>query len=257
MKRFILSLFLLLVFAPQCHAQSSSRLDQIIERGVLRVGTSGDYKPFTSRDGITGEMQGLDIDMARSLGAALGVKVEFVQTSWPTLMADFAADKFDIGMGGISVSLERQKKAFFSMPYLHEGKTPIARCEHKGRFQTLSDIDKAGVKVITPPGGTNEKFDRANLKNAEIVAFADNTKIFDEVIAGRADVMITDASETRFQQKQHAGVLCAIHPDAPFNFSEKAYLLPRDGVLKNFTDQWLRQMTESGELKVLLAKWWE
>lgn len=236
-------------------AAEPSRLDQILDRGILRIGTTGDDKPFTYRDPASSEYSGLDIDLAQDLGKALGVKVEFVPTSWPTLMADFEADRFDIGMGGISVSLERQKKALFSSSYLREGKTPIAKCENKEKFQTVADIGKPGVKVITPSGGTNEKFDRANLKQAEIIVFRNNTKIFDEIIAGRADVMITDASETRFQQKQHPGVLCAIHPDKPFNFSEKAYLLPRDGALKFFVDQWLRQLSESGELKTSMDKW--
>ena len=125
----------------------------------------------------SGEFSGLDIDLAKNLGAALGVKIEFVKTSWPDLMKDFETDKFDIGMGGISVSLERQKKAFFSTPYLRDGKSPIARCAEKEKYDTLEKIDKPSVRVIVNPGGTNEKFDRAQLKNAQIIVFADNAKI--------------------------------------------------------------------------------
>ncbi|MBV9588132.1 MAG: transporter substrate-binding domain-containing protein, partial [Hyphomicrobiales bacterium] len=150
-----------------------------------------------------------------------------------------------------------QKKGLFSIPYMHEGKTPIARCADKDKFATLADIDKAGVKVITNPGGTNEKFDRANLKAAEIVVFPDNTKIFDELAAGKADLMITDASETRFQQKLHPGVLCSIHPDQPFDFAEKAYWVQRDPALKAFVDQWLHQSMEGGAYEVIYAKWFE
>ena len=88
------------------------------------------------------------------------------------------------------------------------------------------------MTVIVNPGGTNEKFDRANLKMARIEVWSDNLSIFDHLEKGDADVMITDATETLYQQKLHAGVLCAIHPDAPFDFSEKAYLMPRDEALK-------------------------
>ena len=66
--------------------------------------------------------------MAEALGKALGVKVEFVQTAWPQLMKDFEADNFDIAMGGVSITLDRQKKGMFSTPIMREGKTPIARC---------------------------------------------------------------------------------------------------------------------------------
>jgi len=232
-----------------------SRLDAILAAGVLKVGSTGDYKPFTFKDPATGAFSGFDIDQAQALATALGVKVEIVPTSWPTLMKDFEAGAFDVAMGGVSVTFDRQKKGLFSIPYMHEGKTPIARCGDAGKFSTIADIDKAGVKVITNPGGTNEKFDRANFRTAEIIVFPDNIKIFDEVAAGKADLMITDASETRYQQKLHAGVLCAIHPDQPFDFAEKAYWVQRDGTLKAFVDQWLHTSIENGTYGATYAKW--
>lgn len=81
--------------------------------------------------------------------------------------------------------------------------------------------------------------------------------IFDEIASGKADVMVTDASETRFQQKLHPGVPCAIHPDAPFNFAEKAYWMQRDVALKDFVNQWLHIASETGEIKAIYAKWFE
>ena len=153
-------------------------------------------------------------------------------TAWPMLAHDLQSDAFDIAMGGVSVTLDRQKIGFFSTPYLSDGKTPIARCDEQSKYQTLADIDRPGVRVIVNPGGTNERFDRAHLRQAAIVVQPDNTKIFDALAAGAADVMITDASETRLQEKLHPGALCAIHPDQPFDFSEKAYWMPPDPALK-------------------------
>jgi hypothetical protein len=54
-----------------------------------------------------------------------------------------------------------------------------------------------------------------------------NTRIFDKLVAGLADLMVTDATETRLQHKLHPE-LCSVHPDQPFDFGEKAYLLTRD-----------------------------
>ena len=224
---------------------AQSRLDDIVAKGTIRVGLTGDYRPFSLLDKTTGQYAGLDVDMANNLAESLGVKLEIVPTAWSTLLADLNGGKFDIGMGGISVNLARQKTAFFSIPVLRVGKTPIARCADKARFQTLAQIDKPGVRVIVNPGGTNEKFDRANLKQAQIVVFPDNTKIFEELVAKRADVMITDSVETKLQQKLHPE-LCAIHPDQPFDYGELAYLLPRDIVLKQYVDQWLHLAMENG-----------
>jgi cyclohexadienyl dehydratase len=235
--------------------QAPSRLDAILAAGVLKVGSTGDYKPFTFKDPATGTFSGFDIDQAQSLATALGVKLEVVPTAWPNLMKDFEAGAFDVAMGGVSVTFDRQKKGYFSTPYMHEGKTPIARCADKGKFATIADIDKSGIKIITNPGGTNERFDREHFKTAEIVVFPDNTKIFDELAAGKADLMITDASETLYQQKMHAGVLCSIHPDKPFDFAEKAYWVQRDPALKAFVDQWLHQTMENGAYAATYAKW--
>ncbi len=109
----------------------------------------------------------------------------------------------------------------------------------QGKYQTIADIDRPGTRVIVNPGGTNERFARANIKNAEIRIYADNVTIFDEIAKGNADLMMTDSSETRYQQKLHPGVLCAVHPDKPFDFAEKAYWLQRDAALKAFVDHWL------------------
>jgi len=235
-------------------AQTASRLDDIIAAGRLRVATTGDYRPFTWLDPASGRFSGLDIELAENLAQALGAHVVFVHTSWPTLMRDFEAQTFDIAMGGISVTLERQRKAWFSAPYLRDGKTPIARCENREKFATLDQIDRAGVRVIVNPGGTNERFARNHFGAADVRIHGDNTTIFDEIASGRADVMVTDASEARYQQMLRPE-LCALHPDHPFDFAEKAYLLPRDPALKAFVDQWLHIAMESGAFSAIAERW--
>jgi cyclohexadienyl dehydratase len=257
MFRVVIGLVAGLLLATSALAQQASRLDEIVKRGTLRVGMTGDYRPFTSLDKTTSTFSGFDVDMAEALGKALGVKVEYVQTAWPQLMKDFEADNFDIAMGGVSITLDRQKKGFFSVPIMREGKTPIARCADQGKYETLADIDKSGTRVIVNPGGTNERFARAHVKNAEIKIYNDNVTIFDEIAKGNADLMMTDSSETQYQQKLHAGVLCAVHPDKPFDFAEKAYWLKPDPALKAFVDQWLHMSMEDGSFKKIYAAWFE
>lgn len=235
-------------------AGQTSRLDEILTRGILRVGTTGDYKPFSYRTNSASPFIGADIELAGELARTLGVRLELVATSWPALMKDLGDDRFDIVMSGVSISLERQKKALYSIPYLRDGKTPITLCENQARFQTLAQIDRPGVRLIVNPGGTNERFARANIKHAGISVYPDNVGIFDQIVAGSADLMITDAIETRLQQKL-LPKLCAVHPDQPFDFSEKAYLLPRDLLWKDFVDQWLHQSIASGTLARLIDKW--
>ena len=245
-----------LALAQDALAQDEvSRLDAVLEAGVVRVCTTGDYKPFTFLNPETDAFEGIDIDMARDLAEDLGVEVAFVQTSWPTLMEDFTSDICDVAMGGISVNLERQKEAFFSEPYLVDGKTPITRCENVERFQTVEQIDEPGVRVIVNPGGTNQRFADANFEEAEVTVYDDNVTIFEQIVAGEADVMVTDAIETVLQANLNPE-LCAVHPDEPFTYSEKGYLLPRGTrVWKAWVDQWLHLTRASGEFDDYYDAW--
>ena len=228
-------------------------LDDIAARGVLRVGSTGDYKPFSYRP-AGGEFIGMDVELAGELARALGVRLQLVPTSWPTLMADLGADKFDLALSGVSVTAERQKQALFSVPYLHDGKTPITRCENVARFQTLAQIDRPEVRLIVNPGGTNERFARAHAPHAQLTVYPDNVTIFGQLVDGAADLMITDAIETRLQQRLHPQ-LCAVHPEAPFDSVDKAILLPRDPALKSYVDHWLQPRLDGGGMQARLDRW--
>ena len=243
-------------FAPpvDAAAEQPSLLDAVVARKQLRIGLPGDYKPFGLRDAATGTFSGIDVDLTTGLAKALGAEPVYVKTSWSTLLADFGAGKFDMVAGGVSITLDRQRAGFFSIPTDLDGKAAIARCADVDRLGSLAAIDRPDVRVVVNPGGTNERFDRANLKQAPIRLFPDNTAIFREVAEGRADVMITDGVETRLQQKLNPG-LCAIHPDKPFDRAEKGWLLPRDLAFKLFVDQYIHIQQLNGSYAAIVAKW--
>jgi cyclohexadienyl dehydratase len=135
------------------------------------------------------------------------------------------------------------------------GKAPITKCENVGKFATVADIDKPGVTVIENPGGSNERFARANFTHAKIVIFNDNTTIFDEILKGNADLMISESVETKVQAKLRPG-LCAVNPDKPLQYGEMAYLLPRgDVAFKAWVDQWLHLARATGDYDRTLANW--
>lgn len=158
-------------------------------------------------------------------------------------------------MGGVSITRDRQKKGSVTVPGMREGKTPNVRCGDEEKYQTAVDIDRVGVWMVVNPGGTNEKFDRADVHTAGIRVHPDNVTIFDEVPGGAAGVMIADGPETLRQQKLHPGVLCAVHPDKSFDFAEKAYRLQRDVAFVAFVDQWLHISDETGATVKIRAIW--
>lgn len=234
-------------------APSGSRLDDIMKSGRLRVCTPGDYKPFSYLR-PDGGYEGLDIDLVQSAAKALGAEVVMVRAPWPSLMKDFL-EKCDLAVGGISVTTDRQKTASFTTAYMVNGKAPITKCENVAKFQTIADIDKPNVTVIENPGGSNERFARANFKQAKIVIFPDNVTIFDEILKGNAEVMISESVETIVQHKLRPG-LCAVNPDKPLQYGETAWLLPRgDGAMKEWMDTWLHLAKASGDYDRLTEPW--
>ena len=234
-------------------APAPSRLDEVLARHTLRVCTTGDYKPYSFLK-PDGQFEGIDIDLAGSLAKSLGVKAEYVKTSWSNLMNDFVA-KCDVAVGGVSTTLDRQKRAFFTEPYMVDGKTPIVRCDDVDKYQTVAQIDQPNVRTIVNPGGTNERFAKQYFTHAQLIEYPDNVTIFKQILDGHADVMVTDASETLLQQKLNPG-LCSVHPDKPFQFGEKAYLVPRgDVTFQQYVDQWLHLARSTGEFQAVVDKW--
>jgi cyclohexadienyl dehydratase len=254
-RTIVVALVACAIASPAALAQAlpASRLDDIVKAGKLRVCTPGDYKPF-SYARPEGGYEGLDIDLVQAAAKALGVEVEMVKTAWPSLMKDFQ-EKCDVAVGGISVTTDRQKSAFFTTAYMVNGKAPITKCENVAKFQTIADIDKPGVTVIENPGGSNERFARASFKQAKIVIFPDNVTIFDEILKGNADVMISESVETIVQQKLRPG-LCAVNPDKPLQYGEMAWLLPRgDTAVKGWMDTWFHLAKASGDYDRIAGRW--
>ena len=129
-------------------------VDRITERGTLLVGTTGDYRPLSYREADDNYL-GFGIEMAGKIAERLGVSIEFVQTSWPTLTADVLAEPqtFDLAIGGITITDARRETMLISDGYLCNGKTILCRADEADRFQSLADIDRPEVRVMVNPGG--------------------------------------------------------------------------------------------------------
>jgi len=230
----------------------SPTLAHIRAAGVLRVGTTGDYTPFSLLR-ADGSYEGADIDMAHDLAARIGVRLEFVATVWAPLLDDFLDDRFDIAMGGVTVTPARAEKAFFSVPTFVDGKRPLCRREDRDRFTSVAGIDQPGVRVIANPGSANEAFARVNFPRAQVTIHHDNASVFMEIVAGRADVMVTDGLEADHQAHLHPE-LCAVPVAAPFTRLEKAYMFARDQTLKEYIDGWLEAAFASGQWQRALER---
>ena len=205
---------------------NKSTLDAIRERGILRVGTAGDYQPMSYLDPETNTYVGFDAALAEDLAASLGVEIEYVATSWPTLMEDTLNGKFDLAICGITVTEARKEQALMSNGYLENGKTVLCRAEDAEKYTSLEAINRPEVRVMENPGGLNEKFARENLPDATLIIHNVNQEIPGLIAVGEADVMITEVMEAGYYMGQDSRLAAPLIHE-PFTHGQWGALMPK------------------------------
>ncbi len=232
------------------------KVAEIVQRGTLLVGTTGDYRPlsFCEPDGT---YWGFGIEVANEIAKSLGVGVQFVKTSWPTLTADVQTEPqmFDFAIGGITITDTRKETMLMSEGYLANGKTILCRASERDRYTSLADIDKPEVRVMVNPGGLNEKFANDNLTHATIIVHPKNEEIPTLIAEGEADVMITEITEAPYYVQTDSR-LAAPLLNAPFTHGEIGVLMQKGQEdLLRMVNNTIRKMKQDGNLRRLHEKY--
>ena len=226
---FLLASYLLIIVltVTGCRDPRTERdaLQTVRARGVLRVGTTGDYCPMSYLNPETHTYEGFDTALADDLAASLGVGIEYIPTTWPTLMQDTLTEKFDLALCGITITPDRQRQALMSEGYLDNGKTLLCRTEDAEKYTSLAAVNRPEVRVMENPGGLNEKFARANLPEAALTIHPVNEEIPALIASGKADVMITEIMEAAYYVGKDPR-LAAPLLDRPFTHGQLGALLP-------------------------------
>ena len=241
-----------------CTSKDSTEttLERIEQRGTLLVGTTGDYRPLSYRE-ADGSYWGFGIEVAERIASRIGVSLTFVPTSWPTLTADVLAEpqRFDLAIGGITITAARQETMLMSDGYLANGKTILCRTADTSRFRSLADIDRPEVRVMVNPGGLNEQFARDSLPHATVIVYQQNEEIPNQVAEGNADVMITEITETPWYVQNDARLAAPLLA-RPFTHGEIGVLMCRgqDDLLA-LVNSVIAQMKADGSLRQLHEKY--
>ena len=261
---YIISALLLIgtvaTFIPGCNSDNEIEQQPTIERikqnGVLLAGTTGDYHPLTFLE-ADGSYTGFGIEMAGAIAKELGVNIRFVPTSWPSLTADVLEEpqKFDLAIGGITITDKRLETMLMSEGYLANGKTILCRCADADKFKSLEDIDKPEVKVMVNPGGTNEMLAKEKLTHATIIVQESNLEIPRLIAEGVADIMITEITEAPYYTSIDDR-LAAPLIDKPFTKGFIGVLMRKgqDDLLKAVNNT-IERMKADGSLKKLHEKY--
>ncbi|HLS16501.1 MAG TPA: transporter substrate-binding domain-containing protein [Paenalcaligenes sp.] len=214
-------------FGVATAAHAGPRLDQIMDEQVIRVGTPGDYRPFAIKND-DGEYEGHDIDVIEAMADGLNLSIEYVPTSWPDLLDDLQADKFDVAVGGITRTAARLGQVDMLPGYAPFGKVALARKSEADKYKSLEDLNQPSVHVIKNPGGTNEQFVLDNLTEAEVSTHEHNAEIPGLIAEGKGDIMITETFEALHYANEDDR-LAALFVDDPLTpQDELGFLLPTD-----------------------------
>ena len=232
------------------------KVAEAVGRGTLLVGTTGDYRPLSFCE-ADGTYWGFGIEVASEIARQLGVKPQFVKTSWPTLTADVLAvpQNFDLAIGGITITDTRRQTMLMSEGYLANGKTILCRASESDNYKCLADIDKPEVRVMVNPGGLNERFANENLTHATIMVHPKNEEIPSLIAKGEADVMITEITEAPYYVQTDSR-LAAPLLNEPFTHGEIGVLMQKGQEdLLQMVNNKIRQMKADGTLRRLHEKY--
>jgi len=254
MKRLVkLAAAALIGFGLTTAANAQSALNEILDSGVLKVGTTGDWNPMSVRDPATNSYKGFDIDVLSELARDLGVEVEFVPTDWKTLVNGVVAGKYHI-TGSASISTSRMKVAGFSESYLSAEIFPFTMTENADRFDGYDCINQPDVRVATTLGTSFQKMVTEWFPNADIKLVEGPARGYQEVIAGRADVFITSNIEGATLAEKFP--ITRVKNAGPRSPTVIAMLLPQDDqVWINYVNNWVKIKMAKGFFETTKAKW--
>ena len=166
---FLLPLFLLPLFAAftvGCSTPAPAAkdlnpatpvLNRIHQSGILRVGMSGDQPPFNAKT-RSGQIVGIEPDLANALATGLGVRAEFVEMPFGELLGALETGRIDIVLSQMTITLERNRRVAFTTPYFVTGKAILTRSEVLAAAQNSEDLDITGLRLSALAGSTSEAF---------------------------------------------------------------------------------------------------
>jgi len=174
-----------------------STLEQVLKRKTLKVGMST-FVPWAMKD-KTGKLVGFEIDVATRLAEDMGVKVEFVPTSWDGIIPALLSGKFDVIIGGMGILPSRNLKVNFTIPYDTSGMSLVANKELAGNFKTLQDFNRPEVTLAVRLGATPVAAAQKFMPKAQLTKFDDESKAIQELLNGKAHAVIASAPMPAFQ----------------------------------------------------------
>jgi len=227
---------------------TAGMVEDVVERGTLRVGMST-FVPWAMRD-KDGNLIGFEIDVATKVAEDMGVKIEFVPTAWSGIIPALLAQKFDIIIGGMSITPQRNLTVNFTIPYAHSGQQMAASTALASGFTTREQFNASNVTIACRRGATPCKAAEQMFPKATVRQFDDDAQAFQEVVNGNAHAMISSAPKPRFWRDAYPGKVFLPFGNENLTKGDEAFALRKgDPDALNFFSNWIQVRTSDGWLK--------
>ncbi len=196
-----------LAFAGKLQNQlvKESTLEQILKRGVLRVGMDT-FVPWAMKD-KTGKFVGFEIDVAKQLAEDMGVKVEFVPTKWAGIIPALLTGKFDVIIGGMGIRTKRAMKVNFTIPYDYSGMSMVASKAKADGFSSLEDFNKSEVELAIKMGTTAVMAAKKFMPKAKRRLFEDQAQAYQELRNGNVHAVVGSSPRPAFEAAKYSETL--------------------------------------------------
>jgi polar amino acid transport system substrate-binding protein len=197
-QRIAAGLCLAALHACPVHA---SAIDDIKRRGELRVGMDVGAMPFEMRD-TRGEIVGFDVDIAKLMARALGVKAALINSQWDGLIPSLLTGKIDIVISGMTITPDRKLTVAFTDSYFDNGQGLLLRSGLETIVKSRTDLNEPKYRIAAQLGTTGDIAARKWLSRAELRQFETPAECFLELRNGRVDAWVFDMSSLAIYQAQ-------------------------------------------------------
>jgi polar amino acid transport system substrate-binding protein len=244
-----------MAFGDDIELAKKSTIEDILKAGELRVGFESGYMPFEMTD-KTGNFVGFDIDMAKEMAKAMGVKFVPVNTAWDGIIPALLTKKFDIIMSGMTVTQERNLKINFASPYIVVGQTVIINKKHQGKIKSYKDLNDAKYIVTSKLGTTGEQSVKRMIPKAQYKSFEEEVTAAMEVVSGKADAFVYDLPFCVVFMAQQGATGQLVFLDKPFTYEPLAWAVRKgDPDFLNWLNNFLSQVKNDGRYDLIYQKW--
>ena len=233
-----------------------SALEQVLPRGVLRIGFST-FVPWAMKD-KTGKFVGFEIDVASRLAKDMGVKPEFVPTKWSGIIPALLTGKFDIIIGGMGIRPERNLKVNFTIPYEFSGMALVANKKTAPGKTDLEAFNSPEITISARIGTTAASAVKTRMPKATLRLFDDEAQALQEVLNNRAHAMVSSEPFPAFQSIKHKNKLYLPLAGETFTKEPIGFAIRKGDVdFLNFLNNWIMVTDAEGWLKERHSYWFK